>query len=144
MKEKVIICDLDGTLFNIKHRQHLLPDYEAFNSQHINDTLNQDVFDFVKDKNILFLTGRNEKYRETTEKQLNQYFIDYKLIMRENNDLSQAKIFKKKIAQDLIKDGYDIEFAIDDDEYVCEMFFEMVIDCYDVNNGKIGNKYVRF
>lgn len=84
---KYIICDLDGTLFDISHRLPLLhncrseEDYDKFHAEHVNDKINEKIADIITDIRyhrevfdgsftMIYITGRHEKFRKSTEEQL--------------------------------------------------------------------------
>ena len=72
--KKIILCDIDGTIANNDHRQHFLQgkkDWDGFFSELIND---EPIIRIIKKinayhdegKNIIFLTGRPERFRYST------------------------------------------------------------------------------
>ena len=84
---KYIICDLDGTLFNLDHRLDMLArcrnedDYDRFHQRHIDDTVNRKVLNILYSYHNLadmecdsfrtiFITGRHRKFRSSTVKQI--------------------------------------------------------------------------
>ena len=70
----------------------------------------------------VFLTARNEKYKNKTISQLDQYFdIPYKLYMRKQNDLREDPEIKEDYIKQLIKDN-NILFCIDDNIKNCSMY----------------------
>ena len=79
--KKYVICDVDGTVADNNHRQHLLGksrNWEAFFNEMENDQPIKNVLEMVKKKyengfQIIFLTGRPEKYRSITKKWLEKY-----------------------------------------------------------------------
>jgi hypothetical protein len=98
----MIICDIDGTLFDNHHRKHLIPDIKTFNSnwhyfnsQHVNDEPVRHVIAMVsgmaRNEQLTFLTSRNEKFRDSTLVQIERAFkifglLDCELVMRSNDD----------------------------------------------------------
>ena len=74
MKE-AIICDLDGTLFDCWwRREKFLPNFEEFHKNHINDKIKEPMLEILNNfktkYKIIFISGRNNKFRDTTIKQL--------------------------------------------------------------------------
>ena len=69
--KKIILCDIDGTIANNDHRQHFLEgkkDWDGFFSELINNEpifpiINKVIEEYKAGKDIVFLTGRLEKYR---------------------------------------------------------------------------------
>ena len=67
----IILCDIDGTVANNEHRQHYLKnkkDWKSFFDEMVNDIPIHDVINkIIEEKNegkqIVFITGRPESYR---------------------------------------------------------------------------------
>ncbi len=103
---EIIICDIDGTISNNNHRQHLLKNKKNWNSFFLLSYQDQPILKIIdevnvlesQDKKIFFITGRPEKYRKITEDWLKNYFkFEIKLFMRKNNDLRNKIEVKKEI-----------------------------------------------
>lgn len=125
--KKAIICDLDGTLFDCEwRREKFLPNFEKFNENHIYDKINLHILEILKkfqnDCKIIYVTGRNEKFRKTTEEQLNKYIENYLLFMRKDKDFRGDEIIKKEIYLEKIKPQYNIFFILDDRDKVVNMW----------------------
>ena len=96
-KQKLVLCDIDGTVANNDHRQKLLKgfnDWDKFFSLLKDDEPIHVIIERVKQKvesngDLIFLTGRPEKYREMTEDWLLKYF-DVELF-KENFQKTQIK-----------------------------------------------------
>ena len=81
----IILCDIDGTVADNSHRQYFLEgkkDWDGFFSELVNDLPIQIIIDKViqeqaNGKEIVFLTGRPERYRYSTTLWLKEYFFDY-------------------------------------------------------------------
>jgi hypothetical protein len=149
-KQKAIICDLDGTLFNIDHRLHYVKqpkkDWKNFNSEIPNDTPNKWCLEIIKyfglDYKIIFVSGRSEDCRLETLNSLNKHTRDilpptvddyegydtifltmvYLLLMRKAKDYRPDEIVKKEIYEKYIKEKYDVLFVIDDRKRVVDMW----------------------
>ena len=113
---KNVIFEIDGTLMNIEHRRKFVSgdkkNWKLFNEHIQFDTPNKIVFNmldiFINDvklglKNIYFVSGRKEKYRDITIKQICKYSCidkieieDINLYMRDNKD------FREDLFQDEI------------------------------------------
>lgn len=115
---KVWIFDVDGTLANNEHRvrhltQHTRKDWDAFFAeQHLDDPY-VPVFDIMKSLEMrgdicIIITGRDEKYRETTLKWINEHhdgvFHDYNLYMRPHNDHRDDFVIKLEIIDEFLKE----------------------------------------
>lgn len=130
--KKAIIVDIDGTFSNNDHRQHLVQgekkDWKAFSELCVRDSINGWCYDLVNAMidggfEILYVSGREERYRDVTEK-----FIDYytgfssNLFMRQNEDFRADTIIKEEIYRKYIDGQYEVIFCIDDRPSVCRMW----------------------
>ena len=87
---KTVICDLDGTLFNIDHRLHYLDkkDWDGFFGAVKDDTPNAWCATLIRamaadGHEIIFVSGRNEVARDATHEQLNRLgFNGMQIFMR--------------------------------------------------------------
>lgn len=122
---KYIICDLDGTLYNIEHRLSLLQncrseeDYDKFHAEHIKDKINNKVlnlldicysyyYEFCDNMYIIYITGRHKKFRKSTIAQLkkdrlNKFEsiftqLEFELYMK-----SSYKIYTLDFVKDILK-----------------------------------------
>ena len=130
---KIVLCDIDGTIANNDHRQHYLEgkkDWEGFFSEIINDSPIIPVIqkineEFKKGNNIIFVTGRPERYRYSTNLWLKEnFFFDYELLMRKNGDQRNKEIVKNEIFQKYLKDK-DIILCIDNDKSLLKQWNEL-------------------
>lgn len=149
-KQKAIICDLDGTLFNIDHRLHYLKkpkkDWKNFFAGIENDTPNQWCLELIKyfglDYKIIFVSGRSEDCKFETLKSLEKHtraalpptgddnggldtiFLTncFLLLMRKSKDYRSDDIVKKEIYEAYIKDKYNVLFVLDDRKRVVDMW----------------------
>jgi hypothetical protein len=125
-----IICDLDGTLALLNGRSP----YDASTCE--NDILNSVVASLIKDKLVLLVSGREDKYREQTINFLDKHQIIYeKLIMRETGDFRKDSIIKKEIFDTQIRGFYNIDFVLDDRNQVVEMWRQLGLTCLQVAEG---------
>lgn len=147
--EKVVICDLDGTLCNISHRLHFVKDVEkkdwkSFHEALQNDSLRKDVFErmlkILKEHNakLIFVSGRPEDYREATQNWLDSFFpftSDYEvLFMRPKNDKREDTVVKSEIFDRYLK-NLDIVKIFDDRPSIVRMWREKGLDVEDVGSG---------
>lgn len=143
-KRKAIICDLDGTLCLFRH--HRGP-YDA--SRCDQDLPNVPVLTIVNTMyrnhgyELIFVSGREDKYREQTVRWLNKHvaspevLIDingHLLFMRKTDDNRKDSIIKQEI-YDRIKDHFDIQFVLDDRDQVVEMWRLNGLTCLQVAPG---------
>lgn len=139
-KEKIIICDLDGTLCNTAHRKHFMEqnpkDWSSFYAGIPNDPINRWCYELIGRVNavqpyinIILVSGRPEKYRKNTEDWLHKYGIVADLFMRKDGDFRADAIVKKEIYEQHIKPFYDVLFCIDDRQRVVDMWREQGLVC---------------
>lgn len=116
------IIDLDGTLYDNSHRQHLIPadrnntaGWVPFNAACEKDILRKEVANLVRavaveGGDVIFLTARGEDAREPTFNRLHQDFsfaYSSDLIMRQMNDHRSAAEFKSSFIS-----GLKSEFSV--------------------------------
>ena len=136
-KPKCIISDLDGTLALLNGRDP----YDASTCE--NDLLNAPIADILKTYNnllggpeIIFLSGREDKYREPTQNFLSKHgFLSHRLFMRPTDDFRKDSIIKKEILERDILPKYDVLFVLDDRDQVVDMWRDSGLTCLQVNYG---------
>lgn len=135
-KSFAIICDLDGTLALHNGRNC----YDV--SKCTSDILNERLYDVLKRLsyegcNIIFLSGREEIYREGTLQWLNLNIkIPFSLFMRSKNDYRKDCIIKKEIYKNKIEGKYNVLAWFDDRNQVVDMVRkELNLPCYQVYYG---------
>lgn len=156
--KKAIIFDTDGTLSNNQHRQHYLTgdkkDWDGFYSEIDKDTPNEAVVDIawlvffgIKMLNltgnpfsheIVFCTGRPEKYRKATENWLASYLfpdLEYKLFMRKDGDHRPDYIVKEEMISELKENGLYPYVVFDDRKQVVDMWRRNGITCLQCAEG---------
>lgn len=121
-----VIFDIDGTVADCRHRQRHIareaPDWEAFFSASGSDApLPIGVAlatDHVLDGELLWLTGRPERYRQLTARWLRIHGLPVRhLSMRPDDDMRPAAIFKADRIQQIAKQRR-VLLIVDDDEQV--------------------------
>lgn len=139
--KKIIICDIDGVLNNIKGVVYLYHNksIERFNQKSTELPANQLMFDFLKimielKYEITFLTGRPEKFRyQTMDLLVGGLGINLatkcNLIMRKTGDVSSSVKQKEDWIENNIK-WDDILMAFDDREDIREMFVRHGVVCF--------------
>jgi len=138
-KQKAIIVDIDGTISNDKWRRHLLATGQA-TWDDLNTMSKYDmpfpwclaIVDAFQDRGykILFVTARNEKYKEDTVNWLNANVqAGYELFMRPTADTSEDYIIKRNIYMMHVLPFYDIEFCLEDRPSVVQMWRDMGLSC---------------
>lgn len=129
---KLIICDLDGTLFNNEHRAEFIPtdkshsdNWRRFNERLIYDTPIRyriqilTLFAMIPGTDIVYLTGRSDEYHAVTKAILSMNHAPIgSLYMRDRNDHRTAADVKVDLIRDIVGSG--VRFALfDDDLSVC-------------------------
>jgi len=143
--QKAIICDIDGTLA-LKHDGRDWYDASTCDLDNINEPV-QLVLNMAQFYNlgsvkfeIIFLSGRQEKDREPTEKFLEKYMLDgYPLFMRTTDDFRSDTIIKRELYEENVKGKYEILFVLDDRNSekcpVVDMWRELGLPCFQVADG---------
>lgn len=130
-----VIFDIDGTLSNSLHR-HIFSekDEEIFDDKVILPV--SSVLHSVKDwYHIIFLSGRDEKYREITTKWLKEKvgISHFDLFMRKNKDVRNDAIVKEELFKEHILPNYYTNFVVDDRLRVVKLWNDLGIFCFNVN-----------
>lgn len=139
MKMPCIICDIDGVLSDHSHRikyahRKEWPTYHALGTD---DPPILPIIELISimisnSITIFYSTGREELYREQTEKWLDQHgltiYHEQQIMMRTNGDKRPSRSIKKDHLS-IIKEIYDVWFAIDDMTSVKKMYFEEGVMC---------------
>lgn len=141
-----VLFDIDGTLALIDHRRSLLdrdkPDWLSFNSKMGDDTPNPPVVDLYKTLwaskryQIFLVSGRSEDYRKITETWLTWNSIPFeKLLMRPEGDFRSDVKVKQEILNQLLSEGREIMFVVDDRNSVVDMWRRNGITCFQCAEG---------
>lgn len=143
----IILCDIDGTIADLKHRLHHIKDgnrnWDAFFAEVSEDGFFADVWrDVVRDADendaqIIFLSGRSDVCREDTETWLWQHCgkdVDPVVLMRKDFDRRPDTEVKRDIF-DWHFSGYNIVRVYDDRPRLVAMWREMDLDVVDCGNG---------
>lgn len=153
-KIKAILCDLDGTMCNTDHRQHLVDNkkwddfYEALEHDPINKWCDDLCFamsagDAMKAQ-IIFVSGRPEKYRAKTLAWFAKQWdlevedldaSDFILHMRKDGDFRKDSIIKEEIYREHIEPKFDVMFCIDDRKQVVDMWRSIGLVCLQCAEG---------
>ena len=138
MVKNAIICDLDGTLAINNHGRSY---YDATDCD--KDKINLPVWKVIKwaenaGLQIIFLSGREYKYADPTERFLDkcEFDDDYVLIMRKDEDNRKDSIIKWELYEKHIKPmNVNILFILDDRNQVVEMWRSKGFTVFQVANG---------
>ena len=140
------IFDLDGTLADCSQRLHHITgenkDWDSFYKDCVNDKPILPIVELAQVlkesyQDLVFVTGRPEKYmEETTEWLCNHLETDYvTLMMRENGDHRPDYIVKKEIYEKYIKPYYHIDGVFEDRRQCVDMWRSLELTCYQVADG---------
>jgi predicted kinase len=135
-RPKTIICDLDGTLCDIKHRRHFVDgtdgskkDWPGFFEALTEDTLNEAVAKTVQLYHnagyyVIYLSGRNGKYRRLTENWIEDNSVDwhFALYMRNDADRRDDTIIKADLYDKYVEPYFDVQLVLDDRDRVVEQW----------------------
>ena len=114
----VIICDLDGTLAINNHGRDY---FDATDCD--KDAVNLAVLTVLRwalndDRHVIFVSGREERFREPTLRFLERYLLqDCLLLMRKNKDNRPDHIIKQEIYEEHIMDDKPDELQKIKDKY---------------------------
>lgn len=126
-----IIVDLDGTLCDATRRLHYIKgvnkNWESFFSEMGDDNVNMPVFEIVErfsnTHQIVYCTGRDERYREVTDIWLNKYKAPGEwLYMRNHKDFRPDFVIKEIALEFELLTRFDILFCLEDRTQVVEMY----------------------
>lgn len=160
MKLDLIICDIDGTIADCRHRQHLAGDWDAFHETMMQDDLYEMVFEVIMSlmqdtgAELIFLTGRPERFRAETTTWLEERCAlfeddDYiALLMRPKDDFRPDVEMKPAVLKDWI-DNIDPDLDVrmtmdllkeralflDDRDKVVAMWRDMGYTCFQTAEG---------
>ena len=142
-KRRAVIFDIDGTLVDSFHRSNMITDWIAAT----NDQIHEYAAQMHKDTPIpamvelcrtlhtagyaiVLLTSRDCTQYQATAEYMKQYGIPFdELVVRDSiDDRRSSRVYKaEKLAQ--IQERYEVEFAIDDENGVTQMFRERGVPC---------------
>lgn len=157
---KAIMCDLDGTLAIIGKRTP----YDATNCDEI-DIPNWPVINAVlamhaQGVKVMFMSGRDQKYRPETERFIEKYCIaevpvktdvdstfrrvvmPYELHMRgetapdpDKMDMRKDSIIKQELFDKYVRGKYNVLFVLDDRNQVVDFWRSIGLTCFQVAPG---------
>lgn len=133
---KVVVCDLDGTLADCRHRLHHIkvekpnkPNWKKFFDEMPLDPVNEwcrDLLHAMSQRHqIIYCTGRAGEYYDLSKKWLEENslaFPGFKLFSRLRGDHRPDWQVKEIIYEFEIKPRYDILFVVDDRQQVVDMW----------------------
>lgn len=148
--EKFILCDIDGTIADIKHRLHFVnnedgtpkkkKDWKGFFGTMDRDEIRQEVVDYLNERsdpdiNLVFVTARPDDYRDVTEEWMEEQGLGgYPVIMRRSGDKRPDTEVKQEMYDKYFK-HYDVVEVIDDRPSVIRMWRSNGLNVKDVGGG---------
>jgi len=137
--------DIDGTIADLSHRQHLAKSGEKFFDGVENDLPIWEVIQIVQairdsGASLIFLSGRSDVCRDATVRWLTKYVGSFDaLYMRGRRDRRKDDLVKR--------DLYDIVFAalgnpvlvVDDRNIVCDLWRSLNLPLWQVISRDAGN-----
>lgn len=141
---KLVLCDLDGTLSDTKHRERFVRqkprDYDSFFAAAGEDDPIPAVIAVVRalkaaGYEIHIITGRRDDTRGVTEAWLQEHEVPYdRLVMREFHDHTPDDDLKRGwFHRDYVKE--DILCVLEDRNRVVKMWRELGLTCLHVAEG---------
>ena len=138
----IILCDIDGTVADNSHRQHFLEGKKDWDDFFDALDLDEPIYEIINKMNdehnqgreIIFLTGRPERYRDPTENWLKQYFnFPLRVVMRPNDNKKNKLLTKKE----MFEQNFNIDeifYVIDNDEDLLNMWTDMQLKVVGVTD----------
>jgi hypothetical protein len=138
--ERVILCDIDGTIANI----HVYEDGEPARGIFEYDKVGLDVpvwpiIDLVKlvinDKDVfpVFITGREDSCRAQTVEWLDKYFDGhYVLLMRKTGDRRKNEELKMEKYAKYVNGKYEVLYVFEDNDNASSFYRRCGLTCLQV------------
>lgn len=149
MTEVVLMVDLEGCITDNAPRLHHMRggDWETYEELGPQDPVLPHFAEFLASlywarTQLVVVTGRYEKYRAATVKQLGMADVHPdELLMRDNLDIPKTKEPELKLnmleqVRKLYPDA--IIIAMEDNDKVVEALRNAGVDCWQVRNGAVG------
>lgn len=142
MKDRAIICDIDGTLAIRGSRKPF--EYHRCTEDTVRGAVARLLhrYEALRDHpdyqvHILMVSGREEVCRRETETWLQANAIPYDLLlMRPAHDYRKDAIVKREIYERDIAPSFDVELVIDDRDQVVQMWRrDLHLPCFQVDYG---------
>lgn len=136
---KALICDLDGTLALMGDRNPFEP--ETVEDDLLNDPIANILHVYSQQKEfpiqLIFVTGRFERYREQTQRWLQKHGIsEYLLFMRPDGDMRKDIVLKREHYERSIEGKYEVLFVLEDRDQTVRMWRkELGLTCLQVAYG---------
>ena len=148
MTRPIVICDLDGTLSDASHRQHLVQgrakDFDRFYDLCDLDLPKREIIELLfmisAHYDIFILSGRSSRVRDKTVDWLDQHGVTYNgLFMRPEGNYTPDHELKQEMLTHLLESCNgnieDVLFTIDDRDRVVDMWRSLGLTCLQVAPG---------
>lgn len=137
------LFDLDGTLSDLNHRLHHIQsqpkNWDAFFDGCGDDAPIPHIVQLARDlsgaASIVFVSGRSDRVRSTTEDWLARHGLLGRLYMRKDGDHRPDNIVKGELLDAVLADGYEPIMAFDDRNQVVAMWRARGVPCAQVADG---------
>ena len=139
---KCIVVDIDGTIAkNVSGRG--MYEWSKVGEDAPIDEIVELVRRYMQTHKVIFLSGRSDVSRYTTEYWLREHVMglydDYDLYMRTDGDYTKDRIVKESLFFTHIADKYNVEFVIDDRRQVINLWTDIGVKVLNVGNCYIGS-----
>ena len=130
-----IICDIDGTIALRGDRDPF--DHSVAMEDAVNRPVEDVLYKFKDTHAILYVSGRDEKFRDITEYWLWVHKLDFhsKLLMRSLDDTRPDSDVKEEIWRWNIDGVYDVLFVLDDRQRVVDRWRQLGLTVLQVAEG---------
>jgi predicted secreted acid phosphatase len=123
--DELVVCDLDGTLADNRHRRHLVPapgeyrDWTPYSKACVDDTPIEGVISLINllwnHYSIFLLSNRESSAIDETRWWLSRHGVMYDFLrLREPEDIEGSSEYKVKAIDRIKDDGYKVHLLIDD------------------------------
>ena len=139
------ICDIDGTIADLTHRRHWVAN-KPKNWAAFEKTMDEDkpiwsviskvysLFDYGF--SVVFCSGRGDQQRQVTEDWLASHRLPSStLYMRKEGDYRADSIIKSELYDQILVDGFNPQFVLDDRNQVVDMWRSRGLHCIQVAHG---------
>lgn len=130
MATPVYVFDIDGTLADCSHRLHHIQkdpkDWAAFFAACADDKPIKHIIDLAialdQHRDVVFVSGRSDECRLSTEAWLAEHVFNYRLYMRKAGDHRDDDVVKLELLAELRADGFEPIMAFEDRARVVKAF----------------------
>ena len=141
---RLLVCDLDGTLCDDSHRRALAKpgSWDQYHERMGNDTPCDAVATIVTHwivcgHEVLFLTGRPERYRERTVQWLSLNGIGsyhYHLLMRPDENRERTEVFKVRALKAFLQQmpRFEVSLILEDRSRLVNVFRQLGYPTFQV------------